>query len=325
MSEKGIEVMGPVGRIVWGHPTKPQPKKHMDGPQKGQPIIGPDGQPVMQWSFGYAIPVAEFQQHVWPAMAAEAATGYPNGVPPRFSWKMKQEGEIDNKGQPYGQREGYAGHVVLTVTSNNFAPQVVRFNPQTGQYDAVAADQIKPGDYVAVKLNFKVNVATGTNTPSLYVNPVIVDFVGHGKEIVSQGAVNPMEALGGRQYQLPPGASATPVSSAPLGTAMPGAPMAQPQPGQPMQMPGQTPQYQSPQPMQMPPGAPMAQPQPGQPVTQQPAPAHDYVQGHGYQAPQPMQMPPGQPAPMQYQQPPGAPMAQPGQPMGMPGQMPPRA
>ena len=254
------EILTGVGRIVWGHPLRSREKIYMDGPNKGQPVIKQDGSKVTQWSFGLAIPKAEFAP-IWAAMQQEAATGYPNGTPPRFSWKIKDGDGIDDKGQPFNLREGYAGCYVLTITTEAFAPSVFKY--ENGAYRQLTADELKCGDYLCAKLNFKVNVATGTNTPSLYVNPLALELVGYGKEIVSAG-VDPMAAFGGRQHQLPPGASAVPISAAPAGYGMPAPGGYAPQPGG-MPAPGGY------------------APQPGG----MPAPAPDFVQNAGQQ--QPMQ------------------------------------
>lgn len=281
------ECTTPVGRIVWGHPGRARQKTHIDGAQKGQPVLR-DGQPVQQWSFGVAFAKADFEQHIWPVMAAEIATGYPNGVPPRFSYKYVDGDGTDNKGVPFANREGYAGCYVLAITTEAFAPPIYKFNPQTGKYDQLTEDQIKTGDHVRVGLNFKVNVATGTLTPSIYVNPVAVEFVAFGAEI--HNGPDAATLFGGVAPQVPPGASTTPVTSS--GVGMPGM--------------GQAPVAQGGMPAPAP-VAPMQHPSPVQP-------AHDFVNQAGQQPAQP-QAPAPQPMPPQ----PAAPA-----PGAMPGTMPPR-
>lgn len=351
MSEKGIEIhTGLVAhRLVWGHPMKPQIKKHQDGPNKGQPVLK-DGQPVKVWSFGIAIEKTHFQTHIWPQMAAEAATGYPNGVPQRFAWKFVDGDGIDSKGVPYNKREGYAGCYVLTISTEFKCPECWRDNG-AGGFTQLREDEFKTGDYLACSLNLKVNVATGTNTPSMYVNPLAVQVVGQGTEIVSSGSVDPNTALGGRSVALPAGAT-------PMGAAPPMAPPPGGMPGttampQPAAMPGQIPGY--PAPVGMPPAAapmtppppppapvagpqrpvdpshianagtpheqwwngsawvPAAHPAPAAPAVGMPPPAHDFVAAAGVTpAAMPGQMP-GYPAPA----------GMPGQP-AFPGAMPPR-
>lgn len=349
-----------VGRIVWGNPTKSQPKRHQEGEQKGKPILK-EGKEIPQWAFGVAFPKQEFARDVYPAMSQEASSGYPQGFPPKFAWKYQDGDSVDSHGVPYSKREGYAGCYILTISTEAFAPPIFRF--VNGLYVQVGHGEIKTGDYVALALNFQVNVPTSnTRTPSLYVNPQGIELVGYGTEIVS--GPDPQQLFGGRTYQLPPGASATPVSGNPGGLAMPGTmmpgagggyvapnggpissgpagmpqgmPQGQPgmmqpgmmQPGmqQPMQQPGMMQGMPQGQPQYQQPGMPQGQPgmmQPGMP--QQPgmiAPAHDFVQNAGMQQPggMPQGMPQGQPQYQQQMQPQGQYVLQP----GMPGYIPPR-
>lgn len=277
-------VLTGVGRIVWGNPAKSQIKKD---PTTKQPVIR-DGQQVEQWAFGVAFPKAEFEQMIWPYMAQEAAVGYPNGVPGRFSWKYKDGDGIDSNGRRYSDREGYAGHYVLTVTTEAFAPPIHKWNPGINDYVKIGENEIKTGDYVRLNLNMKVNVPTNpSHTPGLYINPNGVELVGYGTEIASSGP-SANEMFGGQPVaQLPAGASATPLSSAPAGAQMPT--------GAPAGMPQAAPQT-----------APMAQPAPmGNPPAAAPAapanmapPATDFVaNATGYQAPA-AGMPQAAPAPM---------------------------
>ena len=253
-----------LGRIVWGHPLKGQQKRDLNTKQV---VLGQDGQPVIQHVFGFAIEKSKFLAEIWPAMQTEAAKGFPNGVPNNFSWKIDDGDGIDSNGKPFSDREGYAGHYILTVASNTgFAPNLFKWNGQS--YEQLGENDVKCGDFLNVALSFKVNVPSiRTHTPSLYVNPQVIEFVGYGKEIVSAG-VNPMTAFGGVQHQLPPGASATPVSGAPAGVAMPGTSA----PGMPGQMPQQPAQQPAQPPMQPQPGAPapMQPVQPGMPAQQMP-------------------------------------------------------
>ena len=222
----------PQGRIVWGHPGTLSPKK--DNQKKA--IIGKDGQPVMQCAFGVAIERNYFYQYVLPALQAESRTAFPNGTPPKFAWKYKDgDSEIDDKGKPYNLREGWAGHVVLTVATQGFTPQIFKKNPANGAWDQIGEKEIKCGDYVAVNVTVKYNGATGTNTPGLYVNPNGVIFLGYGPEIVS-GGQDPDEMFAGFNPSLPAGASATPIFT---GGAVPAAMNpAQPAPYNPNQLAG---------------------------------------------------------------------------------------
>lgn len=255
-----IEIKTPVARVVWGNPGKSQIKLDMT---TRKPKLNKENQPVNQWAFGIAIPKAEFQQHVWPAMAQEAASGYPNGTPPKFAWKYQDGDGIDSNGQPFNKREGYAGCYVLTISSEAFAPPIYKF--VNGAYVQLQPDQIKTGDYVVVAIKFQVNVPQqNTFTPGLYVNPVAIEHVGYGTEI--QNGPDPMALFGGQQRQLPQGASATPIApSHNVGMPGTGGPAPQqhnpgyPPNGGPTTMPGQ-----------MQPGGPQpGYPQPGPGYTPQ--------------------------------------------------------
>ncbi len=275
------------GRIVWGHPSKLTQKVDRTTRQK----VFKDGQPVMQCSFGLAIEKNMFFQQVLPHFQAEARTAFPNGTPPKFSWKYKDgDTDIDEKGRPYNQREGYAGHCVLTISTQGFAPQV--FKNENGAYRQLAENEIKCGDFAAVSIAVKYNNAATGLTPGVYVNPNAVILTGYGPEIASSGQ-DPDELFAGFVPQLPPGASSTPLlGNAPLPTAMhPGqapAPVASPQYGQPQQgyAPAAAVQPQPHIPQHYAP-APVAAPQP------LPAPAHDFVNNAIG----------GQPNPPQYAQP----------------------
>ena len=292
-----IEVLSPVGRIVWGHPLKAQTKKDQ---RTKQPVLK-DGQPVDQWVFGIAFSKQDFQSVLWPAMAQEAATYFPSGTPSNFAWKYKDGDGVDANGKPFSNREGYAGCYVLTVSSEAFAPPV--FKSENNAYRNLSAEEIKCGDYVAVKLSFKFNEAKSPNTPGLYVNPQGILHVGYGHEIITSGA-DPEELFAGANFALPAGATAVPQ----MGAAPLPAGMAAPQQAY-QQQPMMQPQQMQPAPQQV----------YQQPVQQPlPAPAHDFVQNAGtpvQQQPmmQPQQM---QPAPQQHVMPGQAPMTAP---VGMPG------
>ena len=334
MSENGIEFTTPVGRIVWGHPSKVKPV--LDSRTK-QPKLNAQGQPRQETAFGLAIPIADFQQGVWPYLQQEAATMYPN--PPRdFAWKFTQEGELDKNNVPYGQRDGYAGHVVLAVKTELNPPAVFKFDPQTNQYRQMQPDELKAGDYVRVGINAKVHAG---ESPGLYINPLAVEHIGYGTAIVGSGAADPMALFGGQQVALPAGASATPIGGAPGGVGMPGMGGMPQQPMQPAAqsqgmpqmggMPGQAPMGNG-APPAMNQGTPMghagamgaaggmptmgapanmagqpnagyAQPAPGN----MPPPATDFIPGApGQPAPGGMGMP-GQGGPLQGGQMPGMP------------------
>ena len=294
-----VQFTTPVGRIVWGHPQRPIIRKD----QNKNPVIR-DGKQVEQWSFGLAIPKQEFMEKVWPFLQQEAASAFPNGVPPQFAWKFKDGDGVDRQGKPFSAREGYAGCYVLTISTEAFAPPMFKF--ENGVYRPLVAEEVECGYYAAVTVASKFNGASGTNTPGLYMNPLGILLVGYGPQIMSSGA-DPDELFKGQTFALPPGASAMPMApvttvpgaaspNAYAGAApgmppvgMPNAGIAAPMPsGMPMQ-----PQYAPAYPQQ---------PQPAmtgytQPVAPMPAPAHDFVHNAGQPvyAPAPHPMPTAQP------------------------------
>jgi len=235
-----IQILTPVGRIVWGNPSRSSIKK--DQVTK-QPVLR-DGKQVEQWSFGVAFSKTEFNQKIMPELQKEVSTIYPSGAPAQFSWKIKDGDGIDRQGRPYNTREGYAGNYVMTVSTEAYAPPIYKF--ENGAYRQISSEEIKTGDYVVLNLTIKANKpANASHTPGLYINPNGIELVGYGAEIVSSGA-NPEELFAGANRQLPPGVSLTPISSAPANV--------------------QPPAFAAPTAGFMTPQAPL------------PAPAHDFVQ-----------------------------------------------
>jgi len=102
-----VELTTPVGRLVFGHPTKSRTKTN----QQRQPLLK-DGQPVQQWVFGVAFDKAQFQATIWPAMEQEARTIFPSGAPPAFSWKWKDGDGVDR--ELLGHRAGVPAVVART-------------------------------------------------------------------------------------------------------------------------------------------------------------------------------------------------------------------
>lgn len=241
------------GRIVWGSgKTLFEGKPKVDSTTK-QPRLGKDGRQLIEYGFGLAVNKAIITQEnmapgrpaeFYAAMFSEAMSLFPGAqaVPKQFAMKTK-DGDIDadDKGIPYSQRTGYAGHIVLACTTT-IPIKWFRFDPQTNQ-NYIVEEGIKVGDYVNVQLQIKAHPAIGQSKAGLYLNPLAVQFVGYGEAIIN--APSGDQIFGAGAPQLPPGASAQPV--APTGGFL----MAPPQAPQAPQMPA-TPQFAPQAPAQAP-------------------------------------------------------------------------
>ncbi len=228
----------PVGRIVAGNPAIAQDKEDF---HTGEKQLNADGTPKKEWRCDIAFPKDVFMKEIWPTMVQEAASVFPNAqnVHPdqydqqRFAFKVIN-GDSPNPPQgskvPYNQRDGYAGCYIIKIRTSAFAPGVYKF--ENGAYRKLAENEIKTGDYVVANVNI---TAHREKDGGLYWNPNGFELVGYGQEIKGSSGGNPDEMFGRQTYQLPAGASATPISSAPVTASMP---LSQPaQPAQPTTLP----------------------------------------------------------------------------------------
>lgn len=228
MSDTGMQLITPMGRLVWGNPEKPRDKI-----KDGQKVLNDQGQPIKQWSFGIAIPKAEFLQSVWPVLAAEAATLYTQGVPATFKYKYKDGDDAaptwnnGKQGTPLNQRDGHAGHFILSIQTELQAPNIVRF--ENNAYMQLPPNTIKTGDYIMLDLNVKAHAG---QTPGLYINPNLVLFCYSGPAISGQYDADPTQSFGAAPALPPPPPDAAPLGAPPAGgpPAMPGMPGAAPPP-----------------------------------------------------------------------------------------------
>ena len=261
----------PAGRIVGGNPTAFE--QAIDYYTK-QPKTN-NGQPVKEHRVDLAIPKAEFLQNVWPYIVQEVAKVYPqyaNAHPDqlnmtRFAWKIINGDSAEcpqGSNIPYNTRDGYAGCYIVKIRTSAFCPSTYKF--ENGAYRKVEENEIKAGDYIVSSLNITVHKE---KDGGIYWNPNAYELVGYGQAIKGSGGGDPMKLFGGQQTALPAGASATPISSAPVTAQMPS--MAIPQ-------------------------APVA-PQP----TAMPTPAYDFVANAGMPATAQMPQAPVAPQPVQGQ------------------------
>jgi hypothetical protein len=244
------------------------------------PVLDAKGDPKREYGFGLAVPKSALAKagprepgEIWTAMHEEAYTLFPSRqIPPSFAMKYKDGDGVDQNGVPFASREGYAGHIVFACTTSL---PIKFFRFENGQ-NVLVKDGIKCGDYVNVQMQIKAHPAQGAGKAGLYLNPLAVQLIGYGKEIVN--APSGDQIFGAQPPTAPPGASPTPLAPTEGFLVPQAAPQAfaQPQPHygvlpaahQPMAQMAAPPQMaQMPQPMAQ---APMAAPQMPQPMAQMP-------------------------------------------------------
>ena len=240
-----VDLVTPVGRIVWGNPLVAKQRRD----DNNKPKMKDDGTPDMVYSFGLAIQKGHAAP-IFAAMQQEAMGVFPNGqFPADFAWKFVDGDTADRKGQPYARRTGYAGHIVLAIESS-FPIKTVQL--VGGVYQDMTQG-VKTGDYVMVGLGIVGHgqkPGVRMSKPGLYINPKMVRFVGYGEEI--NNGPDAADMFGTTDVALPPGASAIPMAA-------------------PAPMPGFPPQQ--------------AAPMPGFPGPQGFPPAHDFVANAGVAQP----------------------------------------
>lgn len=241
------------GRLIWIAGNLFAGKAKLDFNTKA-PVIGKDGQPVIEYGFGLSIPKidprtgAQCEDYVklWEALHKEAFTLFPGGqIPPDFAMKYK-DGDIaiDKHGKRYSEREGYPGCLVLTCTTQI---PVKYFRFEAGN-NILINEGIKCGDYVNAQLVIKAHPAIGQGKAGLYVNPGAVQLIQAGKEIVNapngdQIFGQNIPAYAGQVVAdtAPAMPGQVPLAPAPLAPAMPGVAPMTPTPGIAPQVPGQVP------------------------------------------------------------------------------------
>ena len=219
------EITLPPARIVAGNPALAQNKTDF---HTGENIIDKTtGLVVQEWRCEIAIPKDQFND-LYGKMVQEVGSMYPIGadgqpvVDRDFAWKFVDGDSpaIPKKSKtPYNVREGFPGHYVLKISTQAFAPPVFK-KGDNGTYRQMDASEIKTGDYVAANVTIKVH---NNSDGGIYINPNAFEFVAYGPAISGIGGANPDEMFKGQQYQLPVGASLTPLAS---NTPLPAAPLA---------------------------------------------------------------------------------------------------
>ena len=178
------------GRLVWTIGSSLFEGKQKRDFNTNMPVMDTEGKPIVEYGFGLAIPKIDPRTNqnseqfvkIWQALHQEAFTLFPSGqIPPNFAMKFKDGDGIDDKGQPFSKREGYAGHIVLACTTQ--IP--IKFFKFEGGNNIMVSTGIKCGDYVNVQLNIKAHPARGQAKAGLYLNPSAVQWIQAGKEIIN--------------------------------------------------------------------------------------------------------------------------------------------
>lgn len=230
MSDKSINVLFPVGRMVQGSLYTANTTN-----AEGKPLLyktGPNaGQPRPDYYFAVAIPkspgATHFAHEPWgKAIYDFAHLSWPAGQAQRadFAWKITDgDSQVPNKvGKRPCDQVGHAGHWVVRLSSSH-APKICTAD---GKAAIIEPNAVKCGDYVEVFALVKSNEST--QTAGMHINHQIVAHSGYGEAIVT----GPDAASVGFGGALPPGASTVPLAAmtAPPVPAAAPAPVAPPIP-----------------------------------------------------------------------------------------------
>lgn len=184
-------------------------------------ILDKDGNPVMEQYLGLAIEKdSEEADRMWTALYGEAYEGFPklfdaadgNTKYRDFSWKVTDGDGHNAAGESFADREGYADHWVLNLTSSY--PAKCYPSGMTGPHDQLAQpeDVIKRGHYICVAVTFKANGVKPEDkgaTCGVYARPALVEHKFIAPEITSGPKAS--EAFANTShYQAPPGAMGPP-------------------------------------------------------------------------------------------------------------------
>ena len=215
MAKEYIQILTPVGRLVWGHPGIARDKKNEQS-----------GEVTKEFTCGLAIPKAgeqhwnqtELGAKIW----AAGANGYgAQAQSPTFSWKVIDgDSLIPNKsGNVPADQEGYKGHWIFAFSSR-IAPRLVNANGSA----SIAAEAMKTGDWVQIYGSVADNrnsAGQPAQSPGVYLNLEIVALTRPGEEIQARAAADP-RAVGFGAAPIPAAALATPAPAG--GGLLPPAP-----------------------------------------------------------------------------------------------------
>lgn len=202
------DILTPVGRLVSGHPME---MHAVTDDRTGQQKAFKDGSPMFNQSVGIAIPkngTTDWKQTDWgQKIYAAAVAAYPRGEHGMrtFSWKITDgdSTEPNKKMVTPCSREGYPGHWVIFASSCFPTPcyHVGKYQPHEVIQNK---NEIKRGDYV--RLSFSVAPNNSTDSPGMYINPVLLELSRAGQQIMSANAPDAAAAFGSSAPVIPQGA-----------------------------------------------------------------------------------------------------------------------
>ena len=222
----------PTGRLVSGSVSQGNDKDY-----QGKPLTDSNGQPIVKYYIGVAIPKTagvDWKQEAWGQQimaVAQTNPAYATSVDPAtgmpfqgkaFAFKVTDgDSTIPNQnGKKPCDQEGYPGHWVLNF-SNGFAPKACN---QDGTAYLPDPEAIKRGYFVQVYASIGIN--NDNRNPGVFLNHEIVSLQFHGEEIHG-GADASAAGFGGGA--MPAGATAIPagaIPAAPVGQNAAPAPQA---------------------------------------------------------------------------------------------------
>ena len=215
------DILSPVGRLVAGHPMEMHPV--MDDRTNVQKTFKDNITPMFNQSVGIAIPKAgetHWNQTQWGAqIQAVAVAAYPRGehTMATFSWKITDgdSTEPNKKMVTPASREGYPGHWVVFASSCFPTPSY-----HAGKYQPHEViqnkNEIKKGDYVRISFNTAPN--NSSDSPGMYINPVMLELSRAGIAIMSGNAPDAAAAFGASAPVIPQNAMIDTAVAAPIVT-----------------------------------------------------------------------------------------------------------
>jgi hypothetical protein len=226
MGKSKVPYNSPVGRLVQGDCFVAQTKDQTGALRvvKSGPNIG---QPNPQFFVAIAVPKSDplwpgFMQMLYDAAKAEWPAMFPpTGVPaplygiqavhpvnPVFTFKVKDGDGLDRNGKRNADKEGFAGHWIVSAASS-YAPKCAKPTSPGAWETLTDPESIKRGYWIRLAGSFASN--DSVNTPGMYVNLDLIELAGLGTVIV--GGADFATAFA-TPAALPVGVSATPTLGA---------------------------------------------------------------------------------------------------------------